>query len=439
MEDDDIRQALHATYTGMGAVPTFGPDAFKERATRRRGPLVTSLVAVVAAVVVAVPVSFGLLLRVGVIGSSGASSLSVLDLHMYGADDGWAWSGGDDILHTTSGVEHWTVVRPPIGSDSIVEVAWVNADSARILTIYRGILDDVERTYPMTTWITDNGGATWKEGVPFNLLLETGQDPTSPSDLHFVDPLHGWFFDTQDATIGAPIIILRTVDGGIHWSMVSKTPAKGTAAPGALPVSCEKYGATFLNSTTGWVAGGCFNAPPFFYVTHNGGATWSPQAIDCGANCYLDPPQFTSALEGTMTAQLGLEMLFVTKDGGRTWEPRPDPPASSVDFIDATHGFALGLNGNDNPAPILWRTDNDGMTWSEAPNGAIRGNEPTDIGQLDFIGPTTGWDVSIYFTSGGGILTNGQTPYPVPGPELWQTNDAGSTWTQVTPTFTSSG
>ena len=353
-------------------------------------------------------------------------------------DNGWAWSGGDNILHTNSGVQHWTVVPPPTGSDSIVEVAWVNAESARVLAINRGVLDDVEHTYPMTTWITDNGGATWTEGVPFNLLLETGQDPTTRSDLHFVDPLHGWFFDTQDATVGAPIIILRTVDGGIHWSIVSKTPATGRAAPGALPVSCEKYGMTFLNSTTGWVAGGCLNAPPFFYVTHNGGATWSPQAIDCGANCYLDPPQFTSELDGYMTGQIGTAVLFATKDGGKTWQPRPSPPAFNLDLIDATHGVALGLNGNDNPAAILWRTDDGGMTWSEAPNGAIRGTEPTDIGQLDFIGPTTGWDVSIYVTSGGGLLTNGQTPYPVPGPELWQTNDAGSTWTQVTPTFTTS-
>jgi photosystem II stability/assembly factor-like uncharacterized protein len=439
MEDDDIRQALHATYIATGAVPTLTPDAFEEHAVRpRRRPLVTSLVAVVAAVVVAVPIGVGVLLRSGVNGGSSGSSMSVLDLHMYGADDGWAWSGGDNILHTNSGVQHWTVVPPPIGSDSIVEVAWVNADSARVLAIYRGVLDDVERTYPLTTWITDNGGATWTRGVTFNLLLETAQAPDTTTDLHFVDPLHGWFFDTQDATVGAPIIILRTVDGGIHWAAISKTPATGSAARGALPVTCEKYGLTFLNSTTGWVAGGCLNAPPFFYVTHNGGATWSPQAIDCGENCYLDPPQFTSPLDGYMTGQLGLEMLFVTRDGGKTWQPRPNPPASNLDFIDATHGFTLGLNGNDNPAAILWRTDDGGTTWSEAPHGAIHGTEPTDIGQLDFIGPTTGWDVSLYITSGGGLLTNGQTPYPVPAPELWQTKDAGTTWTQVTPTFTTS-
>jgi photosystem II stability/assembly factor-like uncharacterized protein len=300
------------------------------------------------------------------------------------------------------------------------------------------VLNYVEQTYTLTTWITDNGGDTWTEGQPFSLLLETGQDSDTNTDLHFVDPMHGWFFDTQDATVGAPIIILRTVDGGIHWSVISKTPATGSAPPGALPVGCEKYGMTFLNATTGWVTGGCVDKPALLYVTHDGGATWSPQAFNCGENCYLDPPQFTSALDGYMTGQISQEMLFVTTDGGKTWEPRPDPPASFLDFIDATHGFTLGLNGNDNPAVILWRTDDGGATWTEAPNGAIHGDEPTDTSQVDFIDPTTGWLVSLFITSGGPALTNGQTPYPIPPPELWQTTDAGSTWTQVMPTFTSS-
>jgi photosystem II stability/assembly factor-like uncharacterized protein len=169
---------------------------------------------------------------------------------------------------------------------------------------------------------------------------------------------------------------------------------------------------TFINSTTGWVAGGCINATPFFYVTHNGGVTWSPQAIDCAENCYLDPPQFASALDGYITGQLGIPILFATTDGGKTWHARTTPPEFSLDFIDAAHGFTMALTGNDNPSVILWRTTDGGATWSEAPNGAIRGNEPTDTSQLDFIAPTTGWVVSLYITSGGGLLTNGQTPYP---------------------------
>ena len=284
--------------------------------------------------------------------------------------------------------------------------------------------------------MTDDGGATWTQGQPFTVLLETDQDPTTSSDLDFVDPVHGWFFDTQNLAVGAPMFILRTVDGGLHWSQVEMTPAKGTAARGALPVGCAAYGMTFLNTTTGWVAGQCGLAT-LLDITHDGGATWSPQAIDC-IQCAFYAPQFTSPLDGQLFGENGQGVLFVTSDGGRTWRARAEPTGNVPDFVDADHGFTMGLTGNDNPSVVLWTTADGGVTWAQARNGAIHGNEPTETSQLDFINPRVGWAVSLYVTSGGGLLQGGQTPFPTPPPELWQTTDAGSTWSRITPTFSSS-
>lgn len=104
------------------------------------------------------------------------------------------------------------------------------------------------------------------------------------------------------------------------------------------------------------------------------------------------------------------------------------PDRRNPDFIDAEHGFAMGLTGNANPAAVLWRTTDGGATWSQAPNGAIRGNGPVETSALDFISATTGWVESLPVYS-----------QPVPNmipPQLWQTTDAGSTWTLITPTAT---
>src|ERR1700733_11281326 len=188
-DDDDIRQLLHATYTADGREPSINPGAFEQQAKRPpRSRLATSLIAVVAALVVAVPVGVGALLRGGVIGGSGGSTTLVEDLHMYGPNEGWAWAGGNQIMHTTSGVQHWTIVPPPIGNQAIVGVAWAGADSARILAAPAAAANTVEQTYTLTPWMTDNAGVTWMQGQPFRVLLETGATPSNGSfyaDLDF--------------------------------------------------------------------------------------------------------------------------------------------------------------------------------------------------------------------------------------------------------------
>jgi photosystem II stability/assembly factor-like uncharacterized protein len=440
MDDDDIRQALHATYTATGTAPTFSPDVFKAHVTRpRRRPLVTSLVAAVAAVVVAVPISIGVFLRSGVNGGSSGSGLSVLDLHMYSMDDGWAWSGGDNILHTTSGVGHWTVVPPPIGTELIAGLAFAGADSARVLAAPADSYNELERSYTLTPWTTDDAGATWTEGQPFSVLLEAGADPTNDPvypDLDFVDATHGWFFDSQGIGIGAPMFIYRTVDGGLHWSQVEMTPATGAPARGALPVGCAMYGMTFVSSTTGWVAGSCGQAT-LFDVTHDGGVTWAPQEFPC-IKCALYPPKFSSPLDGSVFGGSGSNGLFVTTDGGRTWDAGDEePPGNWPDFVDSQHGFVMGETGNANPLFILWTTADGGMHWGEAPGGAIHGNGPRPTSTLDFVTPEVGWAVS-FFVGTSPALSLGQTPYAVPAPELWQTTNAGSSWTLITPTFSTS-
>ena len=152
MEDDDIRQLLHSTYSDDEGGPTVVPGALEQqpRGPRRVG-LMTSLIAAATVIVVAVPIGAGVLFHTGGTGGSPASTMHVFDLKMYGANQGWAWAGGKDILHTNSGVEQWTIVPPPIGSQLITGVAWAGADSARILTAPADSLNQLERTYTLTS------------------------------------------------------------------------------------------------------------------------------------------------------------------------------------------------------------------------------------------------------------------------------------------------
>src|SRR5579863_2520498 len=446
MDDDDIRYALHATYTTAGTKPTFAPEAFKEHAARpRRRPMMTSLIAVVAAVVVAVPIGVGVLLRSGVNGGTSVSNLYVLDMHMYGPKVGWAWSGGGNVLHTTSGVGHWTVVPPPIGTELITGLAFAGPDSARVLAAPADWDNKASLYDTLTPWETNDAGATWTRGQPFRVELEANADPRPPTalgypDLDFVDPMHGWFFDSPGGLNFLPTFIYRTVDGGAHWSEVHMTPGTGTAATWGLPTGCIMNALTFVNSTTGWVAGSCGHAT-LFDVTHDGGFTWAPEAFPC-TNCSLYSVQFISPRDGQVFGS-GISGLWLTNDAGRTWNAvdvrHPSSPdgTSGVspgwpDFIDGTHAVALGLTQHDPTSVILWTTTDGGVTWFEAPGGAIHGNGPSWSSSLDFVTPEMGWAESY---CGGAVL---QKPCLAPPPTLWQTTDAGSTWTQITPTFSSS-
>src|ERR1022692_1757413 len=308
-DDNDLTSSLAAYLEGYSTYTRTAQPLPHERVpvtSARHRRLLSSAIIVLVAVVIGVPLGVTLLLHSG--GTRSAAGVvqgpaEVSDLHMFSPTSGWAWGGGSDILHTTVGVQQWTIVPPPVGRFNVIEVAWVDAVSARILAS-SGSKQNVG-TDQLVGWSTDDGGATWTQGQSFTALDETAQSIYSATDLDFVDRTHGWFFDTQDGTEGSPILIFRTIDGGIHWSQVETTPARGTAAPGALPVSCDKYGMAFADSTTGWVAGGCVDGGPFFEVSHDGGATWRPQPFDCGTGRAVNAPQFTSRLDGELVAANG--------------------------------------------------------------------------------------------------------------------------------------
>jgi photosystem II stability/assembly factor-like uncharacterized protein len=443
-EDDDLGSSLSAYLEGYSTYSRTNQPRPQKRgpvsSIRHNRIVLSSAVAVLAAVVIAIPAGVTLLLRSG--GTTSPAGLvqgpaEIADLHMFSSTTGWAWGGGSDIVHTTVGVQQWTLVPPPVGRFNIIEVAWVNSQSARVLAS-SGSSQNVG-TYQLVGWSTDDGGASWRQGQSFSALDETAQSIYSASDLSFVDPMHGWFFDTQDAAEGSPIFIFRTVDGGMHWSRVEMTPARGTAAAGALPVGCVKNGMTFLDSTTGWVVGACIGGGPFFDVTHDAGATWTPQPFDCAAGCSLNAPQFTSPLDGELVAAVGIPVLFATTDGGRSWTQRADLPATFVHFINADVGFALGLTGNDNPTAVLWTTHDRGQSWREAAKtsrSGARGVGPTsDIDQIDFVNANLGWATPVDITAGGS--NNIPTPNTAPF-TFWETKDAGATWSLVTPRFTRS-
>jgi len=118
--------------------------------------------------------------------------------------------------------------------------------------------------------------------------------------------------------------------------------------------------------------GSSTDAGVLFYVTHDGGTTWTyttPVALPDPDHCCLGL-SFADASHGWVTDG---QVLYVTGDGGREWmkiQPSlPERPLVELNFISPQVGRATGelmLK------PFLLRSLDGGRTWTSIPYVIVR-------------------------------------------------------------------
>jgi photosystem II stability/assembly factor-like uncharacterized protein len=250
--------------------------------------------------------------------------------------------------------------------------------------------------------------------------------------VKFVDATHGW-------AVGRSSVIIATADGGRTWTQqlddsLYSPPADFRGDVGPL------FGVDFIDAARGWAVG----KNGGILATTNGGASWRPQVAPFTER----PPQlqdvaFTDASRGWAVGVQGT--VLVTTDGGATWRVQvapgahpdlkavafPDPAygiavgdkgqtvnyyeyrwarqvsgttvnLNGVSFVDATHGWAVGVQGT------VRATDDGGRTW-----------KPMDAKTNDGL-----LGVSFSSTRNGAIVSAG---------EAWTTDDGGGRWSDIGP------
>jgi photosystem II stability/assembly factor-like uncharacterized protein len=305
----------------------------------------------------------------------------------------------------------------------IVAVVFLSAGSARAITA-GGMSSNPDAppvSVTFTSWSTNDGGAHWSRGGDFSVVQDPGLSWTTALD--FINADDGWFSANADDTdVSLGTTLLRTVDAGAHWEEVAHLV---NTSPASNPCFTQPT-ATFISATTGWLTGGgCATAQ--FDVTHNGGVTWSPEAIPLLSTPYLalDNPRFITTQDGVMlgVATGGNQgVVYVTLDGGRSWTARDTPGIwpHAVDFMNADDGWLLTTTTMNAGFPAgLYVTHDGGQRWSTIqslnfappPGGTVLNGSI-----LDFVSTTLGWTDT--FTGNGN--------------DLLQTTDGGYTWKPVT-------
>lgn len=311
-------------------------------------------------------------------------------IHMVDARAGWAVTartGSSTLLHTTDGGSHWTVVAPRSPSGQEVAVFQIS-----VLTSLVAWAVPAGTTPATTTQIfhTVDGGRAWSNAT---IPARSGHS------IHFINDRDGWVLSEEGYAMGGEAVdVYRSTDAGATWTKVASARLHDESS--GLPFGGGKVGITFLNATTGWITGADLGPHwLYFYVTHDGGRTWRqqdlrvpPQVTSPWYNLTKAPKFFTPqdgilpvfysiADPATYHTVASVGVFYVTHNGGTTWTyTTPVSAGGPLSFADVDHGWIVG-------GDLLYVTGDGGRRWTK-----MQPAPPlTGITQLDFISSGIGW------------------------------------------------
>ncbi len=268
--------------------------------------------------------------------------------------------------------------------------------------------------YTGTIIKTVDGGQTWTDQVA----------PTVEqlNVIDFINSDQGWAVGTGGA-------IIHTIDGGLHWD--------------TQPVYSqdEFRGVDFIDADHGWATstkpihddsfGEADNWSANIWYTVNGGQTWTQKSTPLESSMsILNRVKFADPLHGwiagvkfTGNDQFGDPQhrmaIYATSDGGQTWFEQYSPDLNisltSVDFVDANHGWAAGFpTESDLEGGFIFHTIDGGQTWQRQEAGGFF--DP--LWDIEFIDANRGYAVGFNYIAAW-------------GPPVYRTLDGGQTWEKI--------
>ncbi len=274
---------------------------------------------------------------------------------------GTVWGTTGRVIKSTDGGGHWRITTKR-------QVAAVAAVSAREAWAVggNGLLIH-----------TRDGGYHW--------TLQRSGVTVSLHDVFFVDARHGW---ASGGGIRQALTVLRTVDGGRHWSHTHPTATRTGISQ--LEFADTRHGIALTNTGSGVIL-----------VTGDGGRSWTTAQLPVAK----DRPMVVT-MEDASHALIVAHALgggdaapsFTSSDGGQTWQPGADLPNGQYGSITRSGSLLCAVGHG------VATSRDDGATWSY--DGAPTGGGLTSV---QFVGSDTLMIGGFY-----GVLTRDLTTAPLP-------------------------
>lgn len=338
---------------------------------------------------------------------------------MAGPELGWGISR-HQVLRTVDGGAQWTAVHG-VHDGMEAEIAVRGGSRAWVVTVAPHTRPNSLRSVVLST---SDGGRHWTSSAP---IRGYPFPPTVPEEtgLTFADASHGWALTSEGAAMGqASYDLYRTGDGGRHWRLVAYTHLLGNnRSHGGLPECDCLNGITFTGPSSGWATGAPFadERAIILYRTANGGTSWqarplSPPRGYRRLNISIAPPAFvgnTGLLPAHMFSPSAF-VLYISHDGGASWSPTTPIRQHMPGSPGVPDAFALTSTRVWTWVDkTLYRTTDAGRHWQAISHGLKLVGTP----ELQFVTARTGFALSGF--------TGKAQPY------LLRTDDGGRTWKRV--------
>jgi photosystem II stability/assembly factor-like uncharacterized protein len=168
-----------------------------------------------------------------------------------------------------------------------------------------------------------------------------------------------------------------------------------------LPYTGAKTGIGALNASTAWVTGGLDSNLPWLYVTHDSGATWQRQTLGLPAGAPPElsvstvAPIFFNAQDGILPAWYSSTMnsplmyFYVTHNGGASWKSTTLVGAdyfqgAGLDFLTVNQGWVSFR-------ALLFVTSDGGQHWTQLPQSSAL----EDVSGMSFVSNEVGWAIDL--------------------------------------------
>jgi len=333
------------------------------------------------------------------------ASPAITSIDMLDEMNGWA-TGEAYILRTEDGGVTWLNATPAglAGVGFAATSFFMNAATAWF------VLPSADTTTG-TLYHTADGGLTWTSNAT----------PFSGGSLQFLDAQSGWMLAALGAGAGSEAVaVFQATAVGANWSQVYVNDPTVPGSGDSLPLSGQKSGMTFLDAAHGWVTGSVpMDSYVYLFKTQDGGHSWAHQEVGLPAGfetamTSADAPRFFTSTDGIfhvgLYAAVSASVFYLTQDGGATWTPTF--PVNMVGrYAIANLQDVWVWDGS----PAMLVSHDSGMTWNLV-NTNI--NVTDTLMTIDFVNASTGWALtgdagshySLYKTIDGGATWTALIP-----------------------------